>query len=112
VTGLPVSLPAAERSTGSWFNTSAFRLPDPGNFGDAGRNTIPGPGSWTVDLSLARSIPLGGEGMRLILQADATNLLNHVNYTGLNTIVNSRGFGQITSVSEMRRIQLRLRFMF
>ena len=50
--------------------------------------------------------------MRLILQADATNLLNHVNYTGLNTIVNSRGFGQITSVSEMRRIRLRLRFMF
>ncbi len=112
VTGLPVMLDASQRSTGAWFNTAAFRLPDPGSFGDAGRNTIQGPGSWTIDLSLARSIPVGGEGMRLILQADATNLLNHVNYTGLNTIVNSRGFGQITSVSQMRRIQLRLRFMF
>lgn len=112
VTGVPVMLPASQRTTGGWFNTAAFRLPDPGSFGNAGRNTIQGPGSWTIDLGLARSIPVGGEGMRLILQADATNLLNHVNYTGLNTIVNSRGFGRITSVSDMRRIQLRLRFMF
>jgi hypothetical protein len=112
VTGASVGLPSSSRNSGEWFNTSAFRLPERGTFGDAGRNTIDGPGSWTVDLNLARSIPLDEEGKRLLVTVRTTNLFNHPNFSGLNTIVNSRAFGRITSVREMRQIQLNLRFMF
>ena len=112
VTGEPVDLPSSQRSSQQWFNTTAFRLPDPGIFGNAGRNTISGPGSWTVDLNLVRSIPLKAEGQRLLITLSASNLLNHINYTGLNTVVNSRGFGQVVSVGGTRRIRINLRFMF
>ncbi|MCZ6485157.1 MAG: hypothetical protein O6826_05615 [Acidobacteria bacterium] len=112
VTGEEVDLPSSQRSSQEWFNTAAFRLPDPGTFGDAGRNTINGPGSWTVDLNLARSILLKGEGQRLVIVVETSNLFNQVNYRGLNTVVNSIGFGKVTSAGDMRQIQLKLRWMF
>ena len=112
VTGEEVDLPSSQRSSQEWFNTDAFRLPDPGTPGDAGRNTISGPGSWTVDLNLARSILLKGESQRLVITVEASNLFNQVNYRGLNTVVNSIGFGKVTSAGSMRQIRLNLRFMF
>ena len=112
VTGETVELPSSQRGTQEWFNTGAFQLPVSGTFGDAGRNTIDGPGSWTLDLNLARSIPLRGEGRRLLMTFEASNLFNHVNYTGLSTVVNSIGFGQVTSVGTMRQIRLNFRVMF
>ncbi len=111
-TGEATSLPSSQRSSSEWFNTAAFRLPDSGTFGDSGRNTIVGPGSWTLDLNLVRSIPLKNEGQRILIVMTSSNLFNHVNYTGLDTVVNSRGFGQVTSVGQTRRIQLSFRFMF
>jgi hypothetical protein len=112
VTGEPVSLPSSDRSSAEWFNTGAFRIPAPGVFGDAGRNTIDGPGSWAVDLNLSRSIPLNEQGRRLLITLQASNLFNHPNFTGLNTVVNSTAFGKVTSVGEMRRLQLNFRLMF
>ena len=112
VTGEQVSLSPSQRSTREWFNTGAFLLPAPGSFGDAGRNTIDGPGSWVINLNLAKSIPLGSDGRRLLLMVNMTNLLNHPNCSGFNSTVNSVGFGQVTGVGAMRRIQLNFRFMF
>ena len=40
------------------------------------------------------------------------NLLNLVNYSALDTVVNSPSFGQITSVRQMRTMQLILRFRY
>ena len=111
-TGEAISLPSSQRNSLEWFNTAAFRLPDSGTFGNAGRNTIEGPGSWTLDLNLARSIPLKNDGQRILIVMTSSNLLNHVNFAGLDTVVNSRGFGQVTSVGQTRRIQLSFRFMF
>jgi hypothetical protein len=112
VTGEAIDLPSSQRTTGEWFNTAAFRLPEPGIYGDAGRNTIDGPGSWVLNLNLARSIPLSGEGKRLLITMSASNILNHVNYTGVNTTVNSTAFGRVVSVGEMRTIRFSFRFMF
>jgi hypothetical protein len=112
VTGEPVNLFSSVRNSSEWFNTNAFQLPGLGTFGDAGRNTIDGPGSWTVDLNLSRSIPLNEEGRRLLITLQTSNLLNHPNFTGVNTVVNSTAFGRVTSVGEMRKIQLNFRFMF
>jgi hypothetical protein len=111
-TGLPVTLPKDERTVLRYFNTDAFALPADGVFGNAGRNTITAPGLWTVDMSASRVIRFSGERGRLMVSVDAQNALNHVNYSGLNTVVNSRGFGQVTSAGAMRRVQLNFRFMF
>jgi len=48
----------------------------------------------------------------LTLQLNATNLLNTVNYGTVDTIVNSRTFGQVLSVRAMRSMQVNLRFRF
>ena len=111
-TGQTIALAPSARSTLEWFNTAAFRLPDPGTFGDAGRNTITGPGSWTVNMNLSRSIALKGEARRLMINVQGSNLLNHANYAGINTVVNSTAFGRVTSVGQMRRVQVNLRYMF
>lgn len=111
-TGISPELSGSQPSTARFFNTAAFTLPRPGFFGNAGRNTITGPGQWNLDLSIYRSILLSREGMRLVLSAQVQNLLNHVNYTSINTVVNSRGFGLVTGAGPMRSLQLTARFLF
>ncbi len=110
--GISPDLSGNERTTAMWFNTAAFSLPEPGTFGDAGRNTITGPGAWTVDLSIHRSIRLDENGRRLLLSVRSQNVLNHVNYTSIDTVVNSRGFGQVTSAGMMRSVQMEVRLSF
>ena len=52
------------------------------------------------------------EAPRLGFSVGAFNLLNHVNAAGINQIETSSTFGQVTSVSSPRRIQLGMRFEF
>ncbi|MGI8783128.1 MAG: carboxypeptidase regulatory-like domain-containing protein [Acidobacteriota bacterium] len=112
VTGRPVALPRSERTTTRFFDTSAFRLPDPGSFGNAGRNTIIGPGTWTINANLNRTIRVGGEGQRLMMMANASNVLNHPNFTGLGTVVNSLNFGRVLSTRQMRQVRMDFRYFF
>jgi hypothetical protein len=111
-------------------NLGGFSEPLPGTLGNSGRNAFRGPGFYSVDLSAARSIPVRrlGEGGRLVLRADAINVLNHAN---LNTPVadvgspdtfgvalygrqeQNRGFPLLTPLRESgRQIQLLLRIEF
>ena len=110
---ISVSNPTALR----WFNTGAFCDPatcvnsSNSSFGDAGRNTIEGPGSVTFNMTINRTIPLK-ESRALDLRFTANNVFNHVNYSGINTAVNSLTFGEVTSVAGMRRVTLQARFRF
>ena len=94
-----------------FFNTGAFSAPSAGAFGTASRNMIIGPGSRQLDAQFARDIRLGRTRV-LSVNLNASNLLNMVNYTGIDTVVNSPTFGQVTSVRPMRSMQLGLRFRF
>ncbi len=105
-TGLPV-----DSGTG-YFNTAAFSVPAPGTFGNAGRDTIEGPGMFVMNFSLGRSINLKSEQRRLEFRVDSTNTLNHVNPTGLITVVNSTQFGLITNAATMRQMSATLRLRF
>ena len=80
-------------------------------FGDAGRNIIEGPGEVVVDMSLSKTITVK-ESRALELRLQAANVFNFINYTGLNTTVNSLQFGQITSAAATRRVTLVVRFRF
>ncbi len=105
-TGLP------EKAGSGYFNKAAFVAPPDAQFGTAGRDTIIGPGSVVVNLSLARSINLKSERRRLEFRVDTTNFLNHVNPSGLITVVNSSQYGEITSAGGMRAVTATLRLRF
>ncbi len=62
-----------------WFNPSAFVLPLPGQFGNAGRNILRGPTFSDVDLVLQKSFQWK-DGPKLTLGAEAFNLFNHPNF--------------------------------
>lgn len=108
-TGEPVQL--ASPTIDMFFNTAAFALPEPGQFGTAGRNAIIGPGSRLLNASIVRDLRLGGARV-LTARLDAENLLNLVNYSAINTTVNSSAFGQVTSVRPMRTMTLSLQVRF
>ncbi len=111
-TGLDPSLPASESSVNHFFNTSAFVLPEPDRYGNAGRNTITGPGSELVSLALTKIIRLSQDGKRLQFRAQAFNAFNIPNFTGLGTVVNAANYGRLTSAKQMRQMEFTLRFNF
>ena len=67
---------------------------------------------FVLNLSLARSINLHSERRRLEFRMDSTNTLNHVNPTGLVTVVNSSQYGLITSAGQMRQMTATVRLRF
>jgi hypothetical protein len=116
IPGQVISLP--NPTALEWFNTAAYCVPGTtcvnptgSTFGDAGRNTIEGPGSIIFDMSINRSIPIK-ESRNLDLRFTANNVFNHVNYASINTVVNSQTFGEVTSVGNMRRVTVQARFRF
>jgi hypothetical protein len=48
----------------------------------------------------------------LEFRVDTTNFLNHVNPSGLITVVNSSQYGEITSAGGMRAVTATLRLRF
>jgi hypothetical protein len=108
-TGAPIQL--ADPSLFPFFNLSAFAPPPPGAFGDAARNTIIGPGGHQLNGTLVRDIRLNGT-RAVTLQINATNLLNAVQWTFIDTDINSSTFGHVLSVKPMRAATVTLRFRF
>jgi hypothetical protein len=107
------SLPRSQRDPLHFFNTAAFVLPPAGRFGNAGRNTIPGPGLIAVNGSVGRWIALGKDRQRRIdLRWEVQNLFNTPNFTGLNTVVNSTTYGRVQGARQMRTMDLNIRFNF
>jgi hypothetical protein len=111
-------------STGSyynWFNPQAFECyGNPtgtscsiftGQFGDLGRNTIYGPGAISLDTALTRRFQIK-EGLNMDLRADFFNVLNHPNPSNPATSITSGTFGEITTFSTPRQIQMALKFYF
>lgn len=98
-------------SAGYYLNSAAFTAPALGQWGNAGRYSIEGPGSLTLDSSVARNFRLH-DPMSLEMRVDATNVLNHVVYTGWNVITNGTTFGLPAGTQSMRSLQIsgRLRF--
>jgi hypothetical protein len=71
--------------------------PDPGTVGNLGLLTLTGPGSFTLDMNLSKSIRIN-ESKEFQLRVNAINVLNHPVFSAPNTGINSAGnFGRITS---------------
>jgi hypothetical protein len=107
--GQPIAL--ADPTTAQFFNTAAFSLPAPGTFGNSGRDIVIGPGTSVMNLGLTRNITIG-QTRALSVQFLASNVFNSVQFASVDTVLNSRTFGEVTSVRPMRRVQILTRFRF
>lgn len=107
LTGAPL-YDAAGRSH---LNAAAYAAPTAGAWGDAGRNSITGPNTFSLDGALQRTFRPSG---RLYLDArmDATNVLNHPVFTKWNTALGNAQFGEPVAVNPMRSLQLTMRLRF
>jgi hypothetical protein len=114
-----------------WFNPNAFAVPAPGQFGNAGRNILNGPGFAQFDLALQKTFQLK-EGTKITFGVGAYNLFNHPNFAvpsntqspltlggnGDAVFANATGsfaknVGRIfTTVGTGRQLQLDARFTF
>jgi len=97
--------------SGLSLNPAAYTVPLPGQWGNAGRNSIIGPAQFTLNASMGRTFRLNGR-LNLDLRVDSTNLLNHVTFTGWDTTINSAQFGSPTTANAMRSMQTTLRVRF
>jgi hypothetical protein len=97
----------------NFFNRAAFVVPPTGQFGDAARNTIEGPCSFSLNVSLDREFRFGKDGQyHADLRWDTQNLTNTPNFSGLSTVVNSTTYGRVTAAKSMRTMSVSLRMTF
>jgi trimeric autotransporter adhesin len=106
-TGAPIDAAPA----GRYLNPAAFAAPLPGQWGNAGRNSITGPAQFALDASIGRAFPIGTR-LSGDLRMDATNVLNHVTFTSWNTTVGSSLFGLPNQANTMRKLQITFRVRF
>ena len=110
-TGLPVFGPGT-RTADEWFNPAAFATPAAYTFGNAGRNTVYGPGLQTLDVALVREFAVS-ERFRFQFRGEFFNALNHTNLDAPNRFVNEPQFGTITmAATPARQVQVGARISF
>ncbi len=96
---------------GLFLNPAAYAVPAPGQWGDAGRDSITGPSQFSLNASIGRTFRMS-DRFNLDLRIDSTNALNHVVYSSWNTTVTSAQFGLPTTANAMRSLQTTLRLRF
>ncbi len=83
----------------------------PGQLGTLGLATIEGPGLWSLDGDIQKSIRIA-ESKNLTFRIDASNLFNHPTPANPNLNINSGTFGQITTKTGSRVLAAQLHFDF
>jgi hypothetical protein len=106
LTGASLSAPA-----GYYLNPAAYALPAPGQWGNAGRNSVMGPGQFNLAAAIARTFQWT-ERLSLDWRIDASNVLNRETFTGVNTILGGQQFGLPNLANTPRKIQSTLRLRF
>jgi hypothetical protein len=96
---------------GTFLNPAAYAAPTPGQYGNAGRNSITGPNQFSFNASLARTFRLT-KRFNLDFRLDSTNPLNKVVFTSWINTTNSASFGAPAATSPMRSFQATTRLRF
>ena len=103
----------ANPSPARWYNPEAYATPAEFTFGNAGRNSLVGPGTRTADFYIRKGFAIGNRS-RLEFRVEAFNAFNHPNF-GLpdNYVDDGESAGTITYTSlSQRQIQIGARFAF
>jgi hypothetical protein len=96
---------------GLFLNPAAYTVPLPGQWGNAGRNSIIGPSQFSLNAGMGRTFRLNGR-FNLDLRVDSSNVLNHVTFASWNTIINSTQFGLPAAANAMRSVETTMRVRF
>ena len=81
------------------------------HFGNAGNDSLEGPGAVNVDAALSREF-IVRERMHFELRFEAFNLANHPNFSNPDSTLSDSTFGQIQSDAGPRIFQFAGRFQF
>jgi hypothetical protein len=98
------ALPVADRSEDAWFNTGAYSFPAFGTFGNAGRNSLEGPGYRNLNLAVLKLVPAASA--RIQLRLEMFNLFNTTNFDLPDAFLGSPTFGRILAAGSSRRGQV------
>ena len=98
----------------NWLSKTNVTVPtDPSQpFGNAARNSVRGPLTWTVDLVASKRFAMPWRNGSFEFRGEFFNLLNRVNYRAPNGNRSSAAFGTITSTYDPRIIQLGMKVNF
>jgi hypothetical protein len=97
--------------SGLSLNPAAYTSPQPGQWGNAGRNTITGPAQFSLNASMGRTFRLT-DRFNLDLRIDSANALNHVAFSSWNTTFGNAQFGLPIAADSMRSLQTTMRLRF
>ena len=96
-----------------FFNLHAYMIPPSGRYGNAGRNTVPGPNRFFTNASFGRTFKLSSDNKKNTdLRIDAANLLNNVSFTNVYTVINSTNYGLPAGTLPMRSVNMTFRYRF
>jgi hypothetical protein len=98
-------------STLQWVTPSAYVPNAIGHFGNAGNDSLEGPGAVNVDVALSRDFAIR-ERMHFEFRFEAFNLMNHPNFSNPDNVLSDSTFGQIQSDAGPRILQFAARFHF
>jgi outer membrane receptor protein involved in Fe transport len=113
-TGMPnlTGDPEGAGSVDQWFNPSAFTQVPSGQFGNAGRNILRGPGWITFDMSVQRRIVISSR-VNTTLRWDVFNLFNRANFGLPASNIAAANAGVISTLAgDPRVMQFSLRIGF
>ncbi len=102
---------SADPPSGYYLNQAAYALPAPGQWGNAGRNSIEGPLQFNFGAGITRTFQWT-ERISLDWRIDATNVINRETYTGVNTLLGGTQFGLPVAANTPRKIQSTIRMRF
>jgi hypothetical protein len=108
------NLPTDKRTPDLWFDINAFPVPTGYAFGNAGKNTLDGPGGKTADISVRRTFNIT-ERTNLEFRSEFFNAFNHAVFAQPDSFITDGpgAAGVITStVIPQRQIQFALKLHF
>jgi Carboxypeptidase regulatory-like domain len=111
VTGVSRQRASGASQLTQWFNQAAFTPAALGTFGNSGRNSTYGPGSWNLDFGVLKSFPIF-EHLQATLRGEAFNAFNHANFNNPTGTYTSALFGKITTAGNPRVLQVSARIAF
>jgi hypothetical protein len=94
-----------------YVNPNLYALNPIGTYGNAGHNSLRGPGYFDVDVAVTREFKLH-EGLTFHARGEAFNVLNHPNFGSPNANISSSSFGQIRSARDPRILQASMKLIF
>ena len=96
----------------AWFNPAVYSKPAAGVYGDAGRNSVLGPGQSSTNAALLKNFPLSWrEGMYVQFRAEAFSVFNTPIFGNPGNSLASN-LGKITSASGERQLQFALKIVY